>query len=95
MSLSFKQYDLLTSFFAHVWAFYHDEGDNEFGFWALRLDELNISWAVQNITAELAVEWPNGFSCLRVLLQQKGFKFDWEWGGVASALDQFVSITLK
>lgn len=68
------QFDSLLGFKLHIWNHYHDESRCDFGFWAKKLDELQIPWFVQNTVAILMETRANGFSSLKSLLAKEGIE---------------------
>ena len=71
-TITAHQFSYLQGFFVHVWCVYHEKSKSDFSFWAKQLDDLGISWYVQNTVACLADKRENVFYYLRNLLAQKG-----------------------
>lgn len=68
-----QQLEALKGFKLHIWTHYHEkESHFDSSFWAKQLDDLRISWFVQNTTAILMETRANGFSSLKTLLQKEG-----------------------
>lgn len=69
------QLETLKGFKLHVWTHYHEEKSGfDPAFWAKTLDDLKISWYVQNTVAILMECRANGFSSLKNLLQKEGIQ---------------------
>jgi hypothetical protein len=70
-TISYEQQEELAGFFLHLWNIYHGESENRLGFWQARLDEIGISWSVQNSVSALARTRSNGFLYFRTILKSK------------------------
>jgi len=66
-----KQFSELQGFMLHCWNVFHDNAPSEFDYWSKKLDELKISWHVQNTAAYLMNKRENGFLYFRNLLASK------------------------
>lgn len=71
-TITHHQFTYLQGFFTHVWCVTHEKAKSDYAFWAKQLDDLGISWYVQNLVAALADKRINGFYYLRSLLNDRG-----------------------
>jgi len=68
-----QQLDHLHGFFVALWCHYHKKTDQfDHKYWADRLDQLGISWSVQNNIAIAAEKRDNNYIYFRTLLDRLG-----------------------
>ena len=76
-NLNDKQIDNLHGFHLHCWNVYHMNGKSNFEFYAKLLDELNISWPIQNTVAIMAETRENAFYYFKPQLKKALEKLYW------------------
>lgn len=72
MTITEKQYRLLTEFYGHCFKVFHEQSDDMFSWWADKLDGSGISWQVQNSVSAIATNKHSIGLYLRTHLQNKG-----------------------
>ena len=74
--LNSEQVENLKAFFIALWCSYH-KGTSTFdgGYWADRLDSLEISWSIQNRIAGAAQEKGSNFIYFSSLLKKLGIDY--------------------
>jgi hypothetical protein len=75
-TISKKQRDVLHGFYMHIWGVIHDAAEKDFGFYAKKLDEMGVSWAIQNIVAGIADERNSIHFYFNTMLQKKGIELE-------------------
>ena len=70
MTITYKQYQHLQSFFMALSGYYIDGIPTNFGHWANLLDDLGIPWKAQNVVSMLAENKSNTGFYLTTLLAQ-------------------------
>lgn len=70
--LSQRQADTLSGFFVHLWCVNFEGVKADYGFYANRLDELEVPWWVQNKVSGLADVRENNFFYFRTILKKIG-----------------------
>lgn len=66
-----KQYDVLSGFYAHCFAVCHDGVKNDFVWYANQLDEAGVPWHVQNTVALIADDRQSMGLYLKTYLKNK------------------------
>lgn len=72
ISITQEQFRVIQDFMSHMWHHFHTEEKADLSFWAEKLDEMKIPWAVQNNAAYLMEDRENGFRYFRQVLKTKG-----------------------